>query len=72
MWPMATVHMIHGFVCVGKSTFAAELAAKVKGICISPDEWVVFVFGSNTPEEGWSRELFDERYWRIRDLADRL
>jgi predicted kinase len=46
---MATVHMIHGFVCVGKSTFAAELAAKVKGICISPDEWVVSVFGSNTP-----------------------
>jgi predicted kinase len=69
---MATVHMIHGFLCVGKTTFATELTSRTGGVRFSPDEWLLAIFGPNTPEDGWSRELFDDRYSRVRGVVDNL
>lgn len=38
---MPTVHMIHGFVGVGKTTFAKKLQQEVNAVRFSPDEWMI-------------------------------
>jgi predicted kinase len=42
---MAAVHLIHGFVCCGKTTFAKELERRTGGVRISLDEWLMAVTG---------------------------
>jgi predicted kinase len=42
---MATVHLIHGFLCCGKTTFAKELESRTGGIRISLDEWMTELTG---------------------------
>jgi predicted kinase len=56
----------------GETTFATELAAQENGVRFSPDEWIVSIFGGNTPEEGWSRTVFDDRYSRVRAVVDAM
>lgn len=46
---MVQVFLMHGFVGVGKTTFAKQLALEKGAIRFSPDEWVVSLLGS-TPE----------------------
>ncbi len=46
---MATVHLIHGFIGSGKTTFARRLAARKNAVRISPDEWMVVLYGHNPP-----------------------
>ena len=37
---MATVHLIHGYLCSGKTTFAKELEQRTNGVRFSLDEWM--------------------------------
>jgi predicted kinase len=37
---MATAHLIHGYLCSGKTTFAKELEQRTGGVRFSLDEWM--------------------------------
>jgi predicted kinase len=57
---MAIVHVLHGFVGSGKTTFARQLEQDKKALRFSPDEWMVALYGDN-PAEG----KFEDYYQRI-------
>lgn len=57
---MPIVHLLHGFVGAGKTTFAKKLETEINAVRISPDEWMIALYGVNPPAE-----LFDEYYQRI-------
>jgi predicted kinase len=42
---MATVHLVHGFLCCGKTTFAKALERRTGGVRISLDKWLVALTG---------------------------
>lgn len=42
-----TVHLVHGYLCSGKTTFARELEARTGGVRISLDEWMIELTGDN-------------------------
>lgn len=46
---MPRVHVIEGPVGAGKSTFAASLAPRIKGVHIALDEWFVRLFSPDRP-----------------------
>lgn len=46
---MPTVHMIHGFVGAGKTTFSKKLEKEIKAIRFTPDEWMCRLYGNNPP-----------------------
>ncbi len=47
---MTTLHLIHGFVGVGKTTFAKKLEADDSKIRFTCDEWMITLFGTNPPK----------------------
>jgi predicted kinase len=53
-----TVHMLHGYLCSGKTTLARELEASTGGVRISLDEWMIELAGDNV-------HLDDELYDRL-------
>src|ERR1700722_3286944 len=65
---MPTIHMIHGFVGAGKTTFARKLEKDIKAVRFSPDEWMADLYGQDTPGDGWSKEQFDIYDKRIKKL----
>lgn len=42
---MATAHLIHGFLGVGKTTFARQLEERLPAIRFSHDEWMARRYG---------------------------
>ena len=44
---VATLHLIHGFVGVGKTTFAKKLALQKNILRINFDEWMIEILGQN-------------------------
>ena len=57
----ATVHLIHGYVCSGKTQFAKELQERTGAIRLSIDEWLTAISGDN-------RDLDDEFFERVQRL----
>ena len=49
--PMATAHLIHGYLGVGKTTFARRLEGSIPAMRFSPDEWVTRFYGDDPPAE---------------------
>ncbi len=47
--PMATLHLLCGFIGSGKTTFATKLEQDIPAVRFSPDEWIVKLYGSNPP-----------------------
>ncbi len=43
--PVPTVHLIHGFVARGKTTFAKKLEADTGGVRLSLDDWTIGLTG---------------------------
>jgi predicted kinase len=41
---MATAHLIFGYLGVGKTTFAHDLALRVNGVLLSEDEWYLALY----------------------------
>ena len=62
---MPTVHLIHGYLGAGKTTFAKKLAEDVKGVRFNPDEWMARLYGEDPPAE-----QFAERLERVFALLD--
>jgi predicted kinase len=59
---MPTVHMIHGFLGAGKTTFARRLEESLPAIRFSHDEWMARLYGNDPPVE-----LFAKYYRRVSD-----
>lgn len=67
---MAVLHLIHGYLGVGKSTFARRLADERKALRLSPDEVLVARHGPVPPDDygvRW-REIKVEM-WRQAEAA---
>jgi hypothetical protein len=62
---MPTVHLIHGYLGAGKTTFAKKLAEEVKGVRFNPDEWMARLYGEDPPAD-----QFAERLERVFALLD--
>lgn len=66
-----TLHLIHGFTGSGKTTFARRLERELRAIRLSPDEWMVVLYGADPPTEHFQE--FQTRVTRlIWDLAVRV
>jgi len=48
---MPTLHMIHGYVGAGKTTFARQLAHARNAVLLSLDQWLIRLYGSDTSVE---------------------
>lgn len=62
---MATAHLIHGYLCCGKTTFAKELETRTGGIRFSLDEWMTTLTGDSV-------HLDDGHYERLYGLMMEL
>lgn len=62
---MATVHLIHGYLGAGKTTFAKKLAEEVNGVRFNPDEWMVRLYGEDPPADQFTGRL--ERVFALLD-----
>ena len=60
---MATVHLIHGFVGTGKTTFSKTLESEINGVRFTVDEWMIALLGQNPP-----KEIFKEFDAKIKNL----
>jgi predicted kinase len=58
---MATAHLIHGFIGVGKTTFARQLEERLPAIRFSHDEWMARLYGDDPPVEHFAE--FYRRVW---------
>ena len=57
---MATAHLVHGFLGVGKTTFAKQLERSFPAIRFTHDEWMVRFYGTDPPAhlfEGYSHAV---------------
>jgi predicted kinase len=62
---MPTAHLIHGYVGVGKTTFARRLAQELPAIRFSHDEWMSRLYGDDPPVD-----QFAEFHQRVSKLID--
>jgi predicted kinase len=60
---MPTLHMIHGFVGAGKTTFAKRLEQTLPAVRFTHDEWLNKLYGDNPP-----LEHFANYYKRVEEL----
>ncbi|HRC25971.1 MAG TPA: ATP-binding protein [Alphaproteobacteria bacterium] len=68
---MPLIHMVHGFVGVGKTTFSKTLERETHAVRFSPDEWMCSLFGSNPPAEMFSE--YDSRIKAvIRNISEKI
>lgn len=65
------VHLLHGFIGSGKTTFARQLEREIGAVRCSHDEWMIRLHGWNPPEEHFSeyRSQVEDLIW---DEAARL
>lgn len=68
---MPAVHMIHGFVGAGKTTFSKKLERETRAVRFTPDEWICDLYGNNPPAESFD-ERQDRIYALIRKVAERV
>ena len=52
-----TVHLLHGFLGAGKTTFARQLERQLPAVRYTPDEWMSRLFGADPPAEHFGRHL---------------
>jgi len=70
-----TIHMLHGRICSGKTTFAKQLEKDKKAVRFSADEWMAQLFGSKHSDlDGINysnkvRELIYSLYTRLLSLG---
>ena len=46
---MATLHLMIGLPCSGKTTYAKELSVREKALLLTPDAWQLKLFGQDFP-----------------------
>lgn len=68
---MATLHLLHGAVGAGKTTFAKKLERAVRAVRFTPDEWMIRLYGDRPPVETF-QETLDRLYELIWEHAERV
>jgi predicted kinase len=68
---MATLYLMVGLPCSGKTTKAKELEYELFALRLTPDEWQVNLFGHDTldPEHDKRHSLIEALLWQIAGRA---
>ncbi len=68
---MATLHLMVGLPCSGKTTLARKLEAERSALRLTPDEWQVRLFGQDAeePEHDARHTLIEAMLWDIASRA---
>jgi predicted kinase len=68
---MATLHLMVGLPCSGKTTRARELEHKGSALRFTPDEWQLRLFGQDAedPEHNARHSLIETLLWEIASRA---
>lgn len=64
---MATLHLICGLPCAGKTTFAKRLEQEQLALRLTPDEWHIRLFGQDVKEEEHDgrHDLIETMLWEV-------
>jgi predicted kinase len=54
---MPVVHLVHGYLGAGKTTFAKRLERELPAVRFSPDEWMVTLHGHDPPAADFAGHL---------------
>lgn len=68
---MATLHLMVGLPCSGKTTLARRLESEKAALRLTPDEWQVCLFGQDAaePEHDARHSLIEAMLWNIASRA---
>lgn len=68
---MATLHLMVGLPCSGKTTLAQRLESEKAALRLTPDEWQVRLFGQDAeePEHDARHSLLEALLWNIASRA---
>ncbi len=68
---MATLHLIVGLPCSGKTTLAGKLEIERSALRLTPDEWQIRLFGQDAeePEHDARHGLIEAMLWEIASRA---
>ena len=68
---MATLHLVVGLPCSGKTTLAKQLEQELAALRLTPDEWQVALFGQDAeePEHDARHSLIEAMLWKIGSRA---
>ena len=68
---MATLHLMVGLPCSGKTTFAQKLEREESALRLTPDEWQIPLFGQDAeqPEHDARHTLIETMLWNIASRA---
>ena len=68
---MATLHLMVGLPCSGKTTLAQKLESERSALRLTPDEWQVRLFGQDAEESEHNarHELIEAMLWNIASRA---
>ena len=64
---MATLHLICGLPCAGKTTLALQLEQKQRALRLTPDEWHIRLFGADIddPAHDARHDLVESLLWEV-------
>src|SRR4030095_11944990 len=64
---MATLHLMVGLPCSGKTTLAKNLEHELLALRLTPDEWQIPLFGQDAeePEHDARHSLIESMLWNI-------
>jgi predicted kinase len=68
---MATLHLMVGLPCSGKTTLAQQLEQELPALRLTPDEWQIPLFGQDAeePEHDARHSLIEALLWNIASRA---
>jgi predicted kinase len=68
---MATLHLMVGLPCSGKTTLAKRLEVELPALRLSVDEWHIPLFGQDAehPEHDARHSLIESMLWRVASRA---
>ena len=68
---MATLHLMVGLPCSGKTTFARQLEQERSALRLTPDEWQIGLFGqdANEPEHDARHSFIESMLWNVASRA---
>ena len=68
---MATLHLMVGLPCSGKTTLAQKLEHQLPALRLTPDEWQIPLFGQDAeePEHDARHSLIEAMLWNIASRA---
>ncbi len=68
---MATLHLMVGLPCSGKTTLARTLERKHSALRLTPDEWQVRLFGQDAadPQHDARHSLIEALQWEVAERA---